>query len=100
MADLQQTENRYVMATHPETGQWHIFPASQPDAQAACEFLSKDAICQILNWSDAAEKKQACMKHSTTRTKAAEIGRTMCGPCISHLYKDLTEQEKEWDLDY
>lgn len=95
MADILEGENRYALAKGDDL--WHIFPATHKEPpNTGCSLLnSRNSICNKLDWNDAIEKKDHCYNEHEMREECKEIGRPICGICISHLYAEVTEEEQE-----
>jgi hypothetical protein len=95
MAEILRGENRYVLAKSEEA--WHIFPANhKTHPKAECNLLNeKKSICRKLNWTEAIEKDETCYKEQKIREKCTAIGRPVCGICLSHLYKEVTDEEQD-----
>lgn len=89
MGNIIKGENRYALARNEDT--WHIFPATH--TKDGCNLLNRNSICEGLNWNDAVEKGN-CNNEQRAREKCFEIGRPICGTCLSHLYKKVSDEEQ------
>ncbi len=92
MAGIMKGENRYVLG-QAESEEWHIFPATSTNP--GCDFLTRRSICLDMGWEEAIDKKLACLNENEARMICAEMGRQICGVCISHLYSTVTQEEQE-----
>ncbi|MCF8277007.1 MAG: hypothetical protein K9J17_09745 [Flavobacteriales bacterium] len=68
-----------------DTEELHLFEATL-NTNKTCT-PKKLSICQKTDTSDSAENKFACYTESAARKNCAEIGRQVCGTCVSHLYE-------------
>ncbi|NBG93658.1 hypothetical protein FEZ21_20270 [Pseudomonas sp. 9.1(2019)] len=75
----------YTLKKRTDTEEVHIFTAT-PVPEDKCRPANK-SICRKMDLSETESTLQACMSERTARVKAAEIGRSVCGPCVSHLYE-------------
>jgi len=77
----------YSLKKHGDLEEYHLFQAeltqTQPNRQ--CTPQSK-SICQKMNNKNSSESKFVCLNEEQARKKCADIGRVVCGVCVSHLY--------------
>jgi hypothetical protein len=78
-------EQLYSIKQRPDTEEYHIFYASWNDADKTC-VLKGESICKKMNFDKNAKTISGCQNEKITRVKAAEIGRKVCGICVSNLY--------------
>ena len=77
----------YTLKKHKETGELHLFLGkfNPPNSEYKCTSQSY-SICEKMSSSDNAGNKFACATEQEARTKCAELGRNVCGICVSSLY--------------
>ena len=68
-----------------ETQEFHLFRA-KPTVDSKCTPESK-SICKEMDLSESSERIFSCEKEAAARRKCAEIGRQVCGTCVSSLYE-------------
>lgn len=73
----------YTLKKKKETGELHLFKGKMTDN--GCTSNQK-SICQKMDKSESSGNKFQCCKEDKARAKCAEIGREVCGICVSHLY--------------
>lgn len=78
----------YTLKKHKTTGELHIFEGemtpNHPDHQCKSPSLS---ICEKMRKTDSTKNIFACATEGQARIKSANIGRSVCGVCVSHLYE-------------
>lgn len=89
MAKLLKGENGYSFKLN-ELKEWHIFPVNLTIKK--CNPLSEVSICGKMDRQEMIEEYN-CIPDNKSRVKAAEIGRGICGTCVSHLFKTLDEED-------
>ena len=67
-----------------DKGQLHLFK-SKKDLNSSCSTESQ-SICKKMEYEKG--YKFLCNTDKDARTKCAEIGRPVCGTCVSNLYGD------------
>ncbi|AXG70838.1 hypothetical protein KORDIASMS9_03085 [Kordia sp. SMS9] len=70
------------------TGQLHVFKSKKDDA-GEC-FTETMSVCGKMRYNQTIKHHFACQTETFTRKKLAEIGRSVCGTCVSHLYGDYS----------
>ena len=94
MAEILKGENRYCLQKNDQY-EWHLFPASKM-LDGKCNLLnSENSICKKEKFNRSYTNPHNCLTEYDSRKKCLEIGRGVCGTCISHLYKTLSDEEKE-----
>ena len=73
----------YTLKKKKDTGELHLFKGEMTDDACTSKQIS---ICEKMNKSESAGNKFACYNEDEARKKCAEIGREVCGICVSHLY--------------
>lgn len=76
MARIISVANRYKLRRNDDTGIFHIFETKY-NGKSACSKMSN---------SMTSTKEVLAIGEKEARFKAAEIGREVCGICVSHLY--------------
>lgn len=75
----------YTLKEMKDTGELHLFEGEmQPDGRCSSENYS---ICGKMSKSESAKNVFACLDEDDARMRCAEIGRDVCGICVSHLYE-------------
>ncbi|MBP1085345.1 hypothetical protein JOE39_001597 [Pseudomonas sp. PvP100] len=77
----------YTFKKHMDTGEHHIFkgewlPSTDPRQCSVAQW----SICQKVTQSAGEYIGKGCMEELQARRAAAELGRSLCGVCISSLY--------------
>ena len=76
----------YSFCDKTNTGVIHIFKGTF-DQDGKCD-TDKKSICKKMSRYDGDWlKNNSCFVDDVARKKAAEVGREVCGDCVSHLYK-------------
>jgi hypothetical protein len=78
----------YTLKKHPQTNQYHLFEGrlNPPDSETKCT-SEKKSVCEKMSWVEGS--KFSCeTDEKIVRLKCAELGREVCGVCISHMYAD------------
>jgi len=74
----------YLLKMKSNTGELHLFEAKVTgDKKCISNYTS---ICGKMIKLESSENKFVCKDEDTARIICAEIGRTVCGNCVSHLY--------------
>ena len=92
MAELLPGENRYSLKLN-ELGEWHVFPTKLKEGKG-CISLSDLSICTGMDRSEMVEEV-ICLDENKMRSLCVTKARLVCGTCVSHLYKTLTEEDVE-----
>lgn len=80
-----QTNQEYSILEKHDTGEYHIF-YSETKADENC-YPKFSSICNKMNSSERGpDVKLICGNDDDARRVAAQIGRPVCGTCVSHLY--------------
>lgn len=74
---------RYSIYKKDSSDEYHLHRAEGVPGQCRSEDLS---ICKK-STKVGSSRVHPCLTANEARHKAAEIGETFCGPCVSHLYK-------------
>jgi len=74
----------YTLKKKKDTGELHLFKGRMTDDACTSKQVS---ICEKMDKSESEGNKFACHNEDDARTKCAEIGRNVCGICVSHLYE-------------
>lgn len=76
--------NVYTLKRKRDTEELHLFKGKMiGDKECTSENKS---ICGMMDKSESSRNIFACKNESEARKLCAEIGRTVCGVCVSHLY--------------
>ncbi|AST67243.1 hypothetical protein BFG07_00085 [Kosakonia cowanii] len=78
----------YTLKEHKDSGELHLFEGDMlpNDPEYKCNSDSK-SICKKMNTEDNKGNRFACATAQEAREKTAQIGRKVCGTCVSHLYE-------------
>jgi hypothetical protein len=77
----------YTLKEHKESGELHLFEGQMYEANAdyKCSSYQK-SVCKQMSNDDSKKNKFACKTDHEARIEIANIGRKVCGTCVSHLY--------------
>lgn len=75
----------YTLKKKKDTEELHLFEAEMNTAGTECTPKEK-SVCREMDKSESSSNKFTCEDEKTARIKCAEIGRAVCGTCVSHLY--------------
>jgi len=77
----------YTLKKKKDTEEHHIFEGEWIDNETPrhCSVASK-SICNKATKIESVFIDKSCMSEARTRREAAEMGRTVCGICVSSLY--------------
>ncbi|SDK53666.1 hypothetical protein SAMN05192566_1567 [Methylophilus rhizosphaerae] len=77
----------YTLKQHKSTGELHLFVGrfNPPKSDFKCTSSSL-SICEKMSKSDSKSNEFTCLTEDEARVKCAEIGRSVCGICVSNLY--------------
>jgi hypothetical protein len=92
MADIHKEENRYSIKKN-ELNEWHVFSAKAHLKGTGCKPLSEKSICESMDRDEMIEEIN-CLTDELMRGLCLEKGRIVCGTCVSHLYKTLSDEEE------
>lgn len=78
----------YTLLRKKGTGELHLFEGriTQTDPSIRCS-VSQYSICEGMNRDEKESQKFGCKTEDVARRRTAEIGREVCGTCVSHLYE-------------
>lgn len=74
----------YTMHKRRDTHEYHLFEGEMTEP-GKCS-VPVYSICKKMKKQESAQTVFACQSEAYARANAAEIGRPVCGTCISHLY--------------
>lgn len=77
-------EEVYTLKRRKDTKELHLFEGRMT-ANDRCN-IEASSICKKMNKNDGDDNVFACQTADTARTECAQIGRAVCGICVSHLY--------------
>lgn len=83
-----KTENEtelFALKKRKDTEEHHLFFNQKNDA-GECRTKGDKSICKKMTRAEASSSIFTCYTPSEARRKCAEIGRPVCGTCVSHLY--------------
>lgn len=77
----------YTLKKHKVTNELHIFIGrfNPPGTDRGC-VSSRISICEKMQGVDSQGNVFACLTEGQARTQCAELGRKVCGICVSNLY--------------
>ncbi len=73
----------YTLKKRKDTNELHLFKGEM--TENSCTSGSK-SICEKMLKSESAGNQFQCETESEARKLCADIGRSVCGICVSHLY--------------
>jgi hypothetical protein len=76
--------NVYCLKKKKSTKELHLFECVPSGATCACE--PKSVCDKMFKAESEGDNLFTCESEATTRKKCAEIGRNICGTCVSRLY--------------
>lgn len=77
----------FTLKKHKETGESHLFKGDMNPAGSESLCTSAHVSeCKEMTKDDSAGNKFACKTEDQARKLIAEIGRPVCGTCVSTLY--------------
>lgn len=77
----------YTLKKKKDTEEHHIFEGEWTDNETPrhCS-VSQKSFCKKATREESSFIDRSCMSENRTRMVAAEMGRSVCGICVSHLY--------------
>jgi hypothetical protein len=76
----------YTLKKDKDTDELHLFEGKMTEPKKCSS--NQVSICRKMKKSQNAANQFACEDEKVARTKCANIGRAVCGICVSHLYAD------------
>lgn len=73
----------YTLKESKNTKERHLFEGEMTNTACTSKRIS---ICKKMNSADSSRNLFACYDEKEARKECANIGRNVCGTCISHLY--------------
>jgi len=73
----------YTLKKKKDTKEFHLFKGVM--TPQSCN-SAVSSICEKMKKSESENNVFTCYNENEARTKCAEIGREVCGTCVSHLY--------------
>jgi len=73
----------YTLKKKNYTGELHLFKGKMSEKSCTSENAS---ICKMMEKEESEKNIFACKDENTARKRCAEIGRDVCGVCVSSLY--------------
>ncbi len=73
----------YTLKKRKDTNELHLFKGKMTEEGCTSKQIS---ICEKMDKSESVGNRFACKTEEEARKKCAEIGRNVCGICVSHLY--------------
>ncbi len=76
----------YCLKEKKTSGECHLFECEMnSDSSCSC---NQKSVCKKMEGKERiGENIFSCKSEKTTRIEVAEIGRRVCGNCVSHLYE-------------
>ncbi|WP_081407059.1 hypothetical protein [Acinetobacter brisouii] len=83
------SKTTYTLKKNTNTGQFHLFEGklNPPNSKNKCTSESF-SICEKMKWVSGSKDISCEVDESIVRVKCAQLGRAVCGICVSHLYAD------------
>jgi hypothetical protein len=76
----------YTLKKDKDTDELHLFEGKMTESDKCTS--SELSICRKMKKTQNAANQFACKDENVARIKCANIGRAVCGICVSHLYAD------------
>ncbi len=76
----------YCLKEKKTSGECHLFECEM-SSQDSCSCNKKSVCGKMEEAEQIGSNIFSCVSETLTRTKVAEIGRRVCGTCVSHLYE-------------
>lgn len=73
----------YTLKKKSNTEEFHLFKGKMTEEACTSKQVS---ICEKMDKSESSGNKFTCYNEDEARKTCAEIGRAVCGICVSHLY--------------
>ncbi|WP_337967216.1 hypothetical protein [uncultured Flavobacterium sp.] len=84
----------YTFKKEKDTHEIHIYEGNFTDTPTPCN-SDPQSICKDPNKATSLNIPNAvCLNENEARQKASEIGRNVCGVCVSHLYTTYKKSSK------
>jgi hypothetical protein len=85
-----RNKDAYSLLRYKDTNEIHIFKGHFTEKSCTAQYSS---ICKkVTDWrNEEIENVKTCLDEDETRHIAADIGRDVCGICVSHLYSNYGE---------
>ncbi|UZX45543.1 hypothetical protein A6U84_25730 (plasmid) [Agrobacterium sp. 13-2099-1-2] len=77
----------YSLNKRKDTGEFHLF-LNKRNSKAECVFVENKSICGRMTSSQSSKTLFYCEDDVKAREECAQVGRDVCGTCVSHLYTD------------
>lgn len=83
------TKTTYTLKKNISTGQFHLFQGklNPPNSENKCTSDSF-SVCEKMKWVSGFKDIACEVDEAIVRVKCAQLGRSVCGICVSHLYAD------------
>jgi hypothetical protein len=75
----------YCLYKKKGTEEYHLFEAT-PKNDNDCILDKQSSICNKMSYSETDTNVFLCAPENEARLKCAELGKKVCGTCVSHLY--------------
>ena len=76
----------YSLKRKKDTEELHLFEAIMAVDKKNCTPNTK-SICKEMLTTESDQNNFTCLYEADARKKCADIGRPVCGTCVSHLYE-------------
>lgn len=78
----------YTLIQHDDTDELHLFQGEMtPDGCTSARL----SICKKMTKQDGYRRIFRCLDEDDARTRCAEVGREVCGICVSQLYANYED---------
>ena len=74
----------YTLKERKDTDEYHLFICTNRNKKC---YPAPQSVCQEMHNSESIRNIFVCKDEDEARIKCAEIGRQVCGTCVSHLYE-------------
>ncbi len=90
--EIKYRVNKFI--TKKDTEQYHIFQTKKeedcPNQDSPKLTFKKESLCNKIKLKKTKSKKGLkCLSEQEIRKECADLGRVVCGTCISHMYGDF-----------
>lgn len=76
----------YSIRKRKENDEHHIFEGKLTQTDPRKCSNKDDSICKKVEHKDTVNVSASCLGEARARLTAAQLGRLVCGTCVSHLY--------------
>jgi len=79
----------YTLKKKQGTAELHLFKVTQVDPKTC--HVPDESLCGQMKKTEGADNSFSCKEGAAARLRCANLGRQVCGDCVSLLYGDFNE---------